>query len=109
MSTGHENGGWMNEDQRGGHTPRPTIPDPPPAFSGKYGAITTEKKQFHPGEPLFLIRATDPDAVGIVMECAARYQLRGSPPEQVSATLAAAERVEKWQAANPDLVKKAAD
>lgn len=97
--------------------PRPQTPNryedriapPAPATSGKYGAIVCEKKQFYPGEPLFLIRATDPDAPDILRDCAARYQLRGSPPEQVSATLAAADRIAAWQAANPTLVKKAAD
>jgi hypothetical protein len=81
----------------------------PTASSGKYGVIVAEKKQFHPDEPLFLIRATDPDAVQILREAARLYLTRGSPLEQVRATREAAERIAVWQAANPDLVKKAAD
>ena len=27
-----------------------------PAIEGKYGEITAEKKQFHEGEPVFLLR-----------------------------------------------------
>ena len=109
MTFGHNGGGAFNEDQRGGHTPGPTAKPPAPATSGKYGAITAEKKQFHHGEPLFLIRATDPDAVEILTHAAACYAMRGSPPEQVTATMAAADRIQAWQAANPDRVKKAAD
>lgn len=46
--------------------------------SEKYGFITTERKRLHPGEPVFLLRATDPIAPALIEEYAKRLAARPS-------------------------------
>lgn len=82
---------------------------PPPAVEGKYGEITASHKEFHPGEPVFLLRATDPDAPATVRDYAARCVKRGCSAEHTEACYADAARIEHWQRANPHLVKARAD
>lgn len=79
------------------------------ACDGKYGIITAEKKQFHPGEPVFLIRATDPAAAETIEHYAAQCKLRGCSDEHIAACEMHAARIATWQADNPDLVKVRAD
>jgi hypothetical protein len=76
-----------------------------PACDGKYGVILSQHKKFHPDEPVFLFRATDPDAPAAVRDYAARCVQRGCSAEHVDACYAHAARIEAWQAAHPDLVK----
>jgi hypothetical protein len=79
------------------------------AIEGKYGAITTTGKQFHPGEPVFILRATDPLAPAEVEHYATECALAGCSEEHVAACHEHARRIEAWQAANPHLVKKLPD
>jgi hypothetical protein len=79
------------------------------AIEGKYGIITTEKKQFHPGEPVFLLRATDPLAPLAIFKYATICADAGCSPEHVQAVNDHGQRIEKWQKANPALVKQLPD
>jgi hypothetical protein len=79
------------------------------ATEGKYGVITTTGKQFHPGEPVFVFRATDPLAPSAIENYATHCLFAGCSREHYWACLAAAGRMREWQAANPDLVKKLPD
>ena len=79
------------------------------AVDGKYGIITAEKKQFHEGEPVFLIRATDPLAPQAIRNYAHGCQINGCSQEHVSACLLHAHNIEAWQLAHPDLVKTLPD
>ena len=74
-------------------------------LDGKYGAITTERKELHPGEPVFLLRATDPVAPMAIREYAFNCERRGCDPEHVAAAVRHAQRMEEWQEQNADLVK----
>ena len=80
------------------------MPDPT-GIDGKYGHITAEHKQFHPDEPLFLLRATDRHAPETIRMYADLCEDKGCTPEHVDAAYRHAERMENWQAANSDLVK----
>lgn len=79
------------------------------ATGGKYGAVTAEKKQFHPGEPVFLLRATDPLAPEAVMAYARQCIAAGCSNEHCSAALDHASRIALWQKLHPELVKKLPD
>ncbi len=79
------------------------------AVEGKYGEITTTGKPLHPGEPVFLFRATDPLAVAAIRNYATQCHFAGCDPEHVAAVRAHANRIAAWQKANPDLVKKLPD
>lgn len=80
-----------------------------PATDGKYGEVTCSGKQLHPGEPVFLLRATDPLAPVAVENYAARCKFAGCDPEHVAAAHRHAARIRAWQEANPELVKKLPD
>lgn len=84
----------------------PPTPPPPTAFSGKYGIITTGKKELHKDEPLFLLRSTDPLAPTLCRMYAVLCKAYGCTPEHVAAAEACAVRMEGWQKANPELVKE---
>lgn len=79
------------------------------AIEGKYGIITAEKKQFHPGEPVFLLRATDPLAVLAIKAYAFHCSKSGCEEQHIQAAFDHAKRIEDWQAAHPELVKKLPD
>lgn len=79
------------------------------AIEGKYGIITAEKKQFHPGEPVFLLRATDPLAADAVEDYASRCVAARCENDHVVAVFQHADRIRKWQQENPSLVKKLPD
>lgn len=79
------------------------------AIEGKYGVITAERKQFHPGEPVFLLRATDPFAAKAVREYASICDANGCTLTHIRAIVSHAERIEAWQQANPELVKSLPD
>lgn len=79
------------------------------AAEGKYGVITASNKAFHPGEPVFLIRATDPFAHDIIKDYAEYCRQNECSPEHVEAAHAHAERIRHWQRKNLHLVKKLPD
>lgn len=80
--------------------------DPPP---GKYGEIKTQHKKFHPGEPVFLIRGTDPFATKAIIDYARRCQAEGASQGHVDEVFDHAMRVAEWQRENPELVKPLPD
>lgn len=76
------------------------------AVEGKYGTIFCTNKVFHPGEPLFLFRATDINAPGAVMHYANVCLDDECSDEHVEAAVRHALRIRRWQQENPLLVKK---
>ena len=74
-------------------------------IDGKYGEITSSKQEFHPGEPIFLLRAQDPLAPEAVDRYADLCASRGCAPEHVAAARRHANRIRAWQEGNPELVK----
>jgi hypothetical protein len=80
-----------------------------PGQEGKYGLIFSTKKQFHPGEPVFILRATDPDAPSTLLDYVARVSRRGCTHGHLQAALGHYERMLEWQGKNSALVKARAD
>jgi hypothetical protein len=81
-----------------------------PGHEGKYGLIFSTKKQFHPGEPIFILRGTDPDSPQVIgRDYVDRVIDRGCDAAHVKAALDHADRMLKWQQRNPSLVKAKAD
>ena len=80
--------------------------DPPVGTDGKYGTIYCTGKQFHPGEPVFLIRATDRNAHNTLTYYAQVCAKDRCSPEHVDAVVDHAVRIYQWQKANPTLVKQ---
>lgn len=78
----------------------------PGGLEGKYGTIYSSNKRFHPGEPVFIIRATDRNAVRGIMDYAARCITEGCTGEHVEACVTHALRIRDWQTKHPELVKK---
>lgn len=76
---------------------------------GKYGVVFSTLKKFHKGEPVFLIRATDPLAYKLVQEYAERSVAAGCLESHVAAAYDHARRIREWQEKTPALVKKMAD
>lgn len=91
------------------HEVKTTAPAKRPAVEGKYGTITAELKEFHEGEPVFLIRATDPLAVPSVLAYAHRAAAAGCSPKFVRDCRIHAEAIKQWQYVNRDKVKKLPD
>lgn len=87
----------------------PPPPKATPAIEGKYGEVTTTGKQFHPGEPVFILRATDPIAPATVRAYGMQCELFQCDPEHAASVYAAAERIAEWQKSHPELVKKLPD
>lgn len=79
------------------------------SIEGKYGVITAEKKQFHPGEPVFLLRATDVLAPAAIWQYLLICQEAGCSTEHCEAILRHHDRIVQWQRDNPALVKKRPD
>lgn len=75
----------------------------------KYGTITSSTKRFHEGEPIFLIRSTDPYAVTAIQQYAGLCQERGVPLEFCKEISKFSDEVAKWQRENPALVKDKPD
>lgn len=78
-------------------------------LEGKYGRITTEHKQFHQDEPIFLFRATDPLAPTAIRFYAHLADYAGCADEHIQAAFAHAERIAQWQRDHPELVKRRPD
>lgn len=76
---------------------------------GKYGEIKTERKKFHAGEPIFLIRSTDPFATQAIIDYARRCEREGASRQMVDEVFDHAMRVAEWQRENPELVKPLPD
>lgn len=76
---------------------------------GKYGQIWTAKKNFHPGEPVFLLRGTDPCASLALQQYAIACFNAKCSAEHQDGIKRAIERLEAWQKANPELVKERPD
>lgn len=75
----------------------------------KYGDITASGKVFHPDEPVFLIRSTDPLGPTAVMLYHALAVMAGCTQEFRDEVLARAGRMEQWQHEHPTLVKQRPD
>lgn len=75
------------------------------AIEGKYGLITASRKKFHPGEPVFLLRATDRKAPEAIYHYAILCKQIGCSEEHVDAALSHGDRIREWQLQNPELVK----
>ena len=79
------------------------------AVENKYGIITSTAKEFHPGEPVFVLRATDPLAPQAIRNYAHGCEINGCSKEHVEQCLEQANRMEQWQFANLDKVKRLPD
>lgn len=79
------------------------------ADEGKYGKITSSEVKFHPGEPVFLLRATDPFAANLVIEYARRCEREGCDKQHIDNAFDHAMRIAAWQRENPELVKPLPD
>lgn len=75
-------------------------------IDGKYGEITSSKKEFHPEEPIFLFRATDPLAPVAIRYYGEICRQADCAPEHTEAVFRHASRIEDWQRQHPDLVKE---
>jgi chaperonin GroEL (HSP60 family) len=63
---------------------------------GKYGKVTLEKKKVPDAEPLFVLRAQDKLAAGVVKFYASQYKRATGDEEGTASILAQAEAMEKW-------------
>lgn len=72
----------------------------------KYGVITSDKKTFHPHEPIFLIRATDPLAVAAINQYQALAIKHNCTMRFAAEVSSHALRIANWQRQNPELVKQ---
>lgn len=79
------------------------------ATEGKYGTIYCSGKTFHPDEPVFLFRATDPFTHDAIMEYVEYCRKNGCSREHVETAFAHANRILAWQQAHPELVKRLPD
>ncbi len=79
---------------------------PAGGVDAKYGEITTTKGRFHPGEPLFVLRAQDRCAAAIIGLYAQLCEINNCPAAHVVAVNAVAETFTRWKEDNPALVKK---
>lgn len=80
-----------------------------PAEETKYGTLYTERESFHPGEPVFLLRATDPLTPLALQDYAHRCQEAGCDASFIESVKARANEIAEWQANNPTLVKDRPD
>lgn len=75
------------------------------AESPRYGRITASKATFRDGEPVFLIRGTDPYATHTIIDYARRSEREGAERAVVDEAFDHAMRVAEWQRQNPELVR----
>lgn len=78
----------------------------PGGIDSKYGRITSELKEFLPGEPVFLLRARDSLSVAAIRHYAVSCELAGCSLEHVEHLIDEANSFDKWQTENADKVKK---
>lgn len=72
---------------------------------GKYGRITTERGHIPEDEPVFLLRAHDPQALPVLEEYKQRCTDYGSPEEHVLGVDAQIARFANFMAEHPDRMK----
>ena len=65
-------------------------------MDGKYGKVTLEKKKIPDAEPLFVLRAQDKLASGVVKFYASQYKRATGDEEGYQGILKEAEAMEKW-------------
>lgn len=75
-------------------------------YKGKYGTIKSSTTKFHKDEPLYLIRASDPYAVHVIIEHARRLEHEGAAPSYTDEIFDQAMKIAEWQRENPELVKE---
>lgn len=73
---------------------------------GKFGTVITERGAFHPGEPLFILRAQDAAAPAAIAHYGALCERAGSPEEHTRSLADVVIRFVEWGNAHPDLVKR---
>lgn len=78
-------------------------------MADKFGTLSSSKKKFHPDEPLFPLRATDPLAATTVMLYHALAVMAGCSKEFLAEIVERAKVIENWQIAHPTLVKARPD
>lgn len=93
---------WVEKDERG-------KPMHVGTGGGKHGVIVCQGKRLGHDEPVFLLRATDPDAPAAVRDYGGRCVKRGCDSAHTNAVFAHAAAIDAWQKANPHLVKEKAD
>lgn len=76
-----------------------------PAIDHKYGAITAEKKEFHDGEPVFVLRGGDALAPLAILDYARRCSAAGCDREHYEDVVKCSEEMRAWQEKNQDKVK----
>ena len=87
----------------------PAKTEPKGAVSSKYGAVTPERGSFHPGEPVFLLRAADNQAIRLISRYRndlASIEGKDAPgPDEIQALDRLISHFSEWAVANPSLVK----
>jgi hypothetical protein len=71
----------------------------------RYGNITSSNVKFHAGEPVFLIRGTDPLAAKAMIDYARQAEKDGAAKAAVDEVFDHAMLIASWQRNNPELVK----
>lgn len=75
------------------------------ADDSKFGKVCTERGDFHPDEPAFLLRGADYLATNTLTAYAALCEMHGSPVQHIDAVADVIQRFSLWQIAHRDLVK----
>lgn len=71
----------------------------------RFGKVTSSKVKFHEGEPVFLIRGTDPLAAKTMISYARQAEQDGAAKAAVDEVFDHAMTIAEWQRHNPELVK----
>lgn len=72
----------------------------------KYGKVYAEKKEFHPDEPVFILRAQDLFAAAAIDDYAERCANAGCSLSHCKEAAVAAAEFRDWQLKNKNLVKR---
>lgn len=75
----------------------------------KYGEVMIENGVLHEGEPVFLLRGTDPLTPVAILEYAKRCEESGCNTDHVESCRKRAEEITDWQRRNFELVKSLPD
>lgn len=75
----------------------------------KMGEVTSSEKEFHEGEPVFVIRAQDPLATQAIMAYRDICINNGCNTAHIDAIENARDAVDNWQTDNDELVKDRPD
>jgi hypothetical protein len=71
----------------------------------KYGTVTSDRRTFHPGEPVFIVRAQDRLAPELLRRYYTLCLAAGCDDSHLSAIDDVRRSFTAWQAEHPDLVK----